>query len=477
MSKRAAIYARLSVAAEESVSIERQLEACRKYAEARGWEVVLVATDDGVSATKKRPEDRDGWSEVLVSAPRVDVVIVWKVDRLSRRVLDFLHADASLQEAGAGLVAVEDPIDMTTAQGRAFATMLAVFGEMEAAAISARVTSATRHLKREGRVSGGERPWPFEAARREDGPGLVLVPIAERAEAIQEAARALIAGEVSSAEVGRRWDALGLAPKGKKRNGQDPRPTWSPSSVRAILRNPTIYGATLYRGKPLRGPDGSVRIGPHEILDRMTWERLQRALDGGSTGRREDRPALLSRLVFCGSCERQMGPARPSTRPESAHRYRCQERACKRPLSISLPRLDEYVSSEYLARYGSFDAIEPTISTDGPDPAALQALEADLLDVEDALRDTDDDDEALTFIRRRKALRADLARLQDAPTTERVTYRTLDVSTAEVFERGDLDVKRTLLASALVAVEVLPGAPGRHGLDAERVSLTWRGEE
>jgi hypothetical protein len=64
-----------------------------------------------------------------------DAVIVWKVDRLARRVLDFLHADEALQGRGAGIVAVEDPIDMTTPQGRAFAIMLAVFGEMEAEAI------------------------------------------------------------------------------------------------------------------------------------------------------------------------------------------------------------------------------------------------------------------------------------------------------------------------------------------------------
>jgi site-specific DNA recombinase len=141
--RRCVLYARLSVTKEESVSIARQLESCRRYAEARGWQVVGEFIDDGVSATVNRPEDRKGWA-ALLSADGFDAVVIWKVDRLARRVLDFLHADETLQQRGAGLVAVDDPIDMTSPQGRAFAVMLAVFGEMEAEAI--RHASALRGL-------------------------------------------------------------------------------------------------------------------------------------------------------------------------------------------------------------------------------------------------------------------------------------------------------------------------------------------
>lgn len=74
-----------------------------------------------------------GWRALLDTEERFDAVIVWKIDRLARGVSDFLHADEALQTRGAALVAVEDPIDMITAQGRAFATVLAVFGELEAA--------------------------------------------------------------------------------------------------------------------------------------------------------------------------------------------------------------------------------------------------------------------------------------------------------------------------------------------------------
>ena len=169
--RRCVLYARLSVTKEESVSIARQLQSCRRYAEARGWKIVGEFIDDGVSATASRPEDRKGWASLL-AARDFDAVVIWKVDRLARRVLDFLHADETLQKRGAGLVAVEDPIDMTSPQGRAFAVMLAVFGEMEAEAIRARVRAARAQLLKDGRLARRRhsvrlpldrkpgRPWP-----------------------------------------------------------------------------------------------------------------------------------------------------------------------------------------------------------------------------------------------------------------------------------------------------------------------------
>lgn len=109
------VYVRLSVAKDDQIdSIARETGAAENYAAARGWEVVGVFRDEGVSASSNRPEDRAGWRALLACKERYDTVIVWKVDRLARRVLDFLHADEALQARGAGLVAVEDPIDMTT---------------------------------------------------------------------------------------------------------------------------------------------------------------------------------------------------------------------------------------------------------------------------------------------------------------------------------------------------------------------------
>src|SRR5690606_22349048 len=84
-----AIYARLSSASEESVSIARQVAECQAEADRRGWKVAVVATDDGVSATKNRPDERPGWRQVAARFDDLDAVLFWKSDRLTRRVSHF----------------------------------------------------------------------------------------------------------------------------------------------------------------------------------------------------------------------------------------------------------------------------------------------------------------------------------------------------------------------------------------------------
>src|SRR4051812_24990298 len=172
--RRAVIYARISVAQEASVSIDRQLEAAQQYAAARGWQVVGTFTDDGVSASHNKPVDRAGWRELLASPLQFEAVIIWKLDRLARRVLDFHLANEALRERGAGLVAVENSLDLTTGDGRFVANAPASFAEYEADAISARVAAARTHLLTAGRVVGGKVPYGWRSVRTPDGPGLVL---------------------------------------------------------------------------------------------------------------------------------------------------------------------------------------------------------------------------------------------------------------------------------------------------------------
>src|SRR5690625_8027768 len=95
MAGRALIYARLSRSNDNSTSIERQLKACRDLAESRGWEVAGEFVDDGVSGAVA-PAERPAMSELLAAMPYADAVIAWKVDRLSRSLLDF----ASLLKQG-----------------------------------------------------------------------------------------------------------------------------------------------------------------------------------------------------------------------------------------------------------------------------------------------------------------------------------------------------------------------------------------
>lgn len=318
---RCVVYARLSVTKEESVSIARQLQSCRRYAEARGWEVVGEFVDDGVSATASRPEERKGWGALLATGG-FDAVVIWKVDRLARRVLDFLHADEALQKIGAGLVAVEDPIDMTSPQGRAFAVMLAVFGEMEAEAIRARVRAARAQLLKDGRWPGGGIPYGYLSAPIAEGPGRMLVKDPERIGWLAEAVQMALAGATVNAVT--RWlTAQGAPLPGSRRLGHKPvNQSWNRQTVDGLLRNPILAGMRPYN--PGRGRKAT-KVDPFavvrdahglpvvdESLAVITVEEfaaLQGILDSRTSpqarkrSQRQATSPFLSRVARCDDCD------------------------------------------------------------------------------------------------------------------------------------------------------------------------------
>ncbi|WP_220488275.1 recombinase family protein [Tessaracoccus sp. MC1756] len=327
------LYARLSVTKEESVSIARQLQSCRRYAEARAWEVVGEFIDDGVSATANRPEDRNGWA-ALLAANDFDAVIIWKVDRLARRVLDFLHADEALQKRGAGLVAVEDPIDMTSPQGRAFAVMLAVFGEMESEAIRARVRAARAQLLRDGRWAGGGIPYGYRSAPNPGGPGWVLASDPERQPWLVEAVAMARRGSTINAITTWLTSSGAPLPRGAESRRRSGSTAWNRQTVEGLLRNPILAGMTVHN--PGRAKSAT-RMEPvtvirdiHDepvvneslaIMSIVEFKELQLRLDSRSTpqsrkrAEREPTSPLLSRVVRCDDCNVYMCRGTNQKRP------------------------------------------------------------------------------------------------------------------------------------------------------------------
>ena len=314
--KHVVLYARLSVTKEESVSIERQLYSERQYAEARGWTVIGEFVDDGVSATANSPDKRAGW-RALLATPGFDAVIIWKVDRLARKVLDFLNVDQMLQKRGAGLIAVEDPIDMTTAQGRAFATILAVFGEMEAESIRARIKAARAQMYRDGRWPGGGIPYGYRSIAHPNGVGRWIEKDPDRIEWLEKMVRRALAGEAVNSVT--TWLTNQHAPTPyRKRATVDGK--WNRQTVLGLLRNPILAGMLPYN--PGRGRDGNLDHsevwktpdGEPVVYDELAiitvdeWESLQTLLDQRTSpqcrkkGERVSTSPFLSKAVICNAC-------------------------------------------------------------------------------------------------------------------------------------------------------------------------------
>lgn len=479
--RRAVIYARISVTSDESVSITRQIEAAEQYAAARGWQVVGTFTDDGVSATHNRPQDREGWRELLASSQKFDAVIIWKIDRLARSTLDFLTAHEAVQGRGAGIVGVEDPIDMTTAQGELFATILAAFARAEAAAIAARVRAARTHLIRAGRVVGGTVPYGWRSVPNPDGAGLVLAQDPERIDYVRGMAERVLRGETVYAV--KQWlDEVGAplptASQSTRKGG-----AWRYVTVERLLRHPILAGMTPFnpgndtkrRGSEvLRGDDGLPVVDESvAILSASEWRRLVHQLDSRDSAQAKPRAlrsktsALLSGLVTCGECDVRMHRGTANGR-ESFNCPRCHQ---------TISNIEPHVVSTFLARHGHEYRLSQVEKVHDGGAALLPEIEHALAELTAELQATDDDDRAEQLTEQIAGLRR---RRREAKATETVV-ELREVQSSQTWaedwaDAADVVARRAVLDDALAGITVRRGRTGR-GLDTSRLSFEWRWPE
>lgn len=148
---RAALYARVSTT-DKGQDPELQLVDLRKAAEARGWSVVGEYTDNGVSGAK---ESRPALDRMLrdVKAKRVDVVAVWKLDRLGRSLQHLLRLLSDMDAAGVAFVSTGDSgMDTTTANGRFMFQIIGAVAEFERSMIRMRVQAGVTRA-----IAGGKK--------------------------------------------------------------------------------------------------------------------------------------------------------------------------------------------------------------------------------------------------------------------------------------------------------------------------------
>jgi DNA invertase Pin-like site-specific DNA recombinase len=180
---------------DQRLGCDAQEALIRSECERRGWELAMVHTEEGKSG---RGSDRPGLSLALsmIAAGDADALMVAKLDRLSRSVVDFGHIIAWLEQAGGSLIALDLGVDTTTAAGRLVANVLASVAQWEAEAGSERTSAALRALQARGGTAG--RPAVPEAvaarirALRSEGLSLRAVADAlneERVPTVRGAAR------------------------------------------------------------------------------------------------------------------------------------------------------------------------------------------------------------------------------------------------------------------------------------------------
>ncbi len=165
-----AIYARQSVFKEDSLSIDTQIETCRDEIERRDKGAdIKVYEDRGYSGKNtQRPQLKNLLEEIENN--RIDKVIVYKLDRISRNVVDFYNLYDFMNKHHCDFVSVKDEFDTSSSIGRLLIGILINFAQMERENIQVRVKdSYYARAETDGRYLGGNTPFAFKLAKTKDG--------------------------------------------------------------------------------------------------------------------------------------------------------------------------------------------------------------------------------------------------------------------------------------------------------------------
>lgn len=299
---RCAIYTRKST--EEGLDMDfNSLDAQREAAESfinsqrhEGWVVLPEHYDDGgfTGGNMERPALQRLLSDV--EAGKVDAIVVYKVDRLSRSLLDFSRIMEALDARGCSFVSVTQQFNTTHSMGRLTLNVLLSFAQFEREIISERTRDKMSAARKKGKWTGGGLILGYDidrTARR-------LVVNLEEAKQVRDIfalyleIKSLLA---TAAEINRRgWSRKSWTSRGGKRTGGG---FWNKSNLLAFLRNVAYLGKVEYEGK--------IYPGEHEaILDEKTWEKAQAILNHNARDRgastRNKHGALLRGLLKCGCC-------------------------------------------------------------------------------------------------------------------------------------------------------------------------------
>jgi DNA invertase Pin-like site-specific DNA recombinase len=133
----------------------------RQIAERRGWDVVEVYNDAGISGAKDRKQ-RPGLDRMLNDASRrhFDVVMAWAIDRVGRSLIDLLGTSQHLEACGVDLYLDQQAIDTTTPMGKLIFQITGAFAEFERAMIRQRVHAGLARARKNGKVLGRARIDP-----------------------------------------------------------------------------------------------------------------------------------------------------------------------------------------------------------------------------------------------------------------------------------------------------------------------------
>jgi len=315
---RCAIYTRKSTAAgleKDFNSLDAQREACEAHIRTRvaeGWEGIPEPFDDGgyTGANTERP----GFQKLMdwITRGQVDVVVVYKVDRLSRSLVDFAQVLDHFGRQGVGFVSVTQQFSTTDPVGRLTMNMLMSFAEFEREMITERIRDKVRAARRKGQWTGGVAPLGYRSEKAQ------LLVLDDEAPWVRRVFEWYLEG-LSALGIAERLNQAGLPLKSAVRKRSHP---WTKDVVLRMLRNRLYVGELSCQGE-------FVTAIHTPLIDLETFAKVQARLEPKvrrAAGASRNPCYLVRGTLRCEACGALMTSASTFRRGRLHRYYRCSTR-------------------------------------------------------------------------------------------------------------------------------------------------------
>lgn len=334
-----ALYCRVSTdeQAREGVSLEEQQERLKAYCRAMGWTSdVILYVDDGYSA---KSTDRPQLTKLLddVRVGRISKVMVTKLDRMSRRLLDLLTLIELFQRYRVSFNSISESFDTHTPSGRLTLQVLGAVAEFERERIRERVLENMLHAAARGRWLT-RSPYGYTLENKD----LIIHPL--EAKIVQTIYEMYLDQGMGYYAIAKKLNEQGMVSGGEKE--------WSVRSIKLVLKNPAYKGTLEWNRRHDAERENSDRIEQREsivvedclpaIIDKEIWERVQRRMHRVQLApRARTSPHLLGGLVKCGRCGSGMSIGYSGSVKNRYRVYRCSANKNKGKCISKQYRADE----------------------------------------------------------------------------------------------------------------------------------------
>lgn len=281
---RVALYPRVSGhEQEDNYSIPEQIKRMKAYCEARGWMVYKIYTDSGFSGSNL---ERPGLQLLIKDAEKqkIDMVLVYKLDRLSRSQKDTLYLiEDVFDKHNVFFTSITENFDTSTPTGKAFLGILAVFAQFEREQIRERTMIGKDSRAKEGKWHGSK--WIPIGYNYTDGE---LIPNDYEAMQINDIADLILDG------IPIRTIATLVTEKGYKHKYGE----WEAKTIKRVLANPVNIGLIKHRDKWYKGSHKPIMT--QEKFDKLAAIFKERKEKYGTTYK--PHTTLLGGLLYCKHC-------------------------------------------------------------------------------------------------------------------------------------------------------------------------------